>query len=160
WQTSMPAWRCLMSEHENVALVKRWFKEVWNEGRTDTVRELLAPRILGAGQVEDGSMITTPEEFLVFQARLRGAFSNFEVTIEDAFAVGDKVAARWVSRGIHTGDHLGVPATGKEVVVTGISMATIRDGKIVEARDNWDRLKMMMEIGAVEPVKTQLAQIA
>jgi hypothetical protein len=37
-------------------------------------------------------------------------------------------------------------------------MATIRDGKIVDARDNWDRLKMMMEIGAVKPVNTQLAQ--
>jgi predicted ester cyclase len=104
-----------MSEHENVTLVKRWFKEVWNEGRTDTVRELLAPRILGVGQVEDGSMITTPEEFLVFQARLRAAFSNFEVTIEDAFAAGDKVAARWVSRGIHTGDQLGVPPQARKL---------------------------------------------
>ena len=149
-----------MAEHENVALVKRWFQEVWNEGRTDTVRELLATTVLGEGQVEDGSTITSPEEFLAFQARLLAAFSNFEVTIEDAFAAGDKVAARWVSRGIHTGDGLGVPATGKEIVVRGISMATIRDGKIVDARDNWDRLKMMMEIGAVEPVKTQLAKTA
>jgi len=149
-----------MSEHENVALVKRWFKEVWNEGRTDTIWELLAPRFEGVGQVEDGSRITTPEEFLVFQARLRAAFSNFEVTIEDAFAADDKVAARWISRGIHTGDQLGVPATGKEIVVRGISMAIIRDGKIVEGWDNWDRLKMMTEIGAVEAVKAPLAKTA
>ena len=150
-----------MSEHENVTLVKRWFKEVWNEGRAETVRELLAPSLLGEGQVEDGSTITTPEEFLAFQARLLKAFPDLKITIEDAFAAGDKVAARWVSRGTHTGDDLGVPATNKVVVVTGMSMATIRDGKIVDARDNWDRLKMMMEIGAVETVKTPaLAQTA
>ena len=31
-----------MSE-ANKALAKRWFEEVWNEGRRETIRELLAP---------------------------------------------------------------------------------------------------------------------
>jgi len=146
-----------MSEQENVALVKRWFHEVWNEGRTETVMELLAPKVMGIGQVEDGSMITNPEEFLVFMRRLRGAFPNFQVIIEDAFGSGDKVAARWVAKGTHTGDHLGVAASGKDVAIRGISILTIRGGKIVEGWDNWDQLKMMQLIGAVEIPTARLA---
>jgi len=146
-----------MAEHENVTLIKRWFQEVWNEGREETVLELLAPKVVGVGQVEDGSTINNPQEFLVFMRRLRGAFSNFYVTIEDAFATGDKVAARWISGGTHTGDDLGVPASGKEILVRGISLATIRDGKIVEGWDSWDQLKMMQTIGAVEVPKARLA---
>jgi steroid delta-isomerase-like uncharacterized protein len=146
-----------MSEQENVALVKRWFHEVWNEGRTETVMELLAPKVMGIGQVEDGSMITNPEEFLVFMKRLRGAFPNIRITVEDAFGSGDKVATRWTVRGTHTGDHLGVAASGKDVAIRGISIATIRGGKIVEGWDNWDQLKMMQEIGAVEVPTARLA---
>jgi len=146
-----------MSEHENVALVKRWFQEVWNEGRTETVMELLTPKVMGIGQVEDGSTITTPEEFLVFMKRLRGAFPNIQFKLEDVFGSGDKVAARWTMRGKHTGDHLGVAASGKDVAIRGISMITIRGGKLVEGWDNWDQLKMMQEIGAVEVPTARLA---
>lgn len=153
----MPVWGCSMSEQENVKLVRRWFHEVWNEGRTETVTELLAPKVMGIGQVEDGSMITNPQEFLIFMGRLRGAFTNFEVTVEDAFGSGEKVAVRWIVRGTHTGDHLGVPASGKGIAIRGMSIATIRDGKIVEGWDNWDQLKMMQVIGAVEVPAARLA---
>jgi len=146
-----------MSEQENVALVKRWFQEVWNEGRTETVMELLTPKVMGIGQVEDGSTITTPEEFLVFMKRLRGAFPNIQFKLEDVFGSGDKVAARWTMRGKHTGDHLGVAASGKVVEIRGISIITIRGGKLVEGWDNWDQLKMMQEIGAVEVPTARLA---
>jgi len=146
-----------MSEQENVAVVKRWFQEVWNEGRTETVMELLTPKVMGIGQVEDGSTITTPEEFLVFMKRLRGAFPNIQFKLEDVFGSGDKVAARWTMRGKHTGDHLGVAASGKVVEIRGISIITIRGGKLVEGWDNWDQLKMMQEIGAVEVPTARLA---
>lgn len=146
-----------MSEQENVALVKRWFQEVWNEGRTETVMELLTPKVMGIGQVEDGSTITTPEEFLVFMKRLRGAFPDIQFELEDVFGSGDKVAARWTMRGKHAGDHLGVAASGKNVAIRGISIITIRGGKLVEGWDNWDQLKMMQEIGAVEVPTARLA---
>ena len=51
----------------------------------------------------------------------------------------------------HKGDGLGVRATGKKVKITGMSIARIVNGKIVEGWDNWDRLAMLEQIGAYRP---------
>ena len=32
-----------MSADENIQLMRRWFQEVWNEGRMETIYELLSP---------------------------------------------------------------------------------------------------------------------
>ena len=50
----------------------------------------------------------------------------------------------------HTGDHLGMPATGKQVRITGITIARIRDGQVIEGWDNWDQLGMLQQIGAYQ----------
>jgi len=49
------------------------------------------------------------------------------------------------------GDHLGVPASGKRVSVTGMSMARLRDGKMVEGLNNWDMLSLMQQVDAIQP---------
>ena len=140
----------------NVALIHRWFDEVWNNGRLDAIHELMAPKFVGIGQSGPEAVIHGPQEFQTFVEQLRGAFPDIHVTIEDAFAAGDKVVARWSATMTHRGDHLGLPATGKQVRITGISIGRIVDGKIVEGWDNWDQLGMMREIGAVTESKAAL----
>lgn len=51
----------------------------------------------------------------------------------------------------HKGTGLGVPPTNNRVVITGMSIARIVDGKIIEGWDNWDRLAMLEQIGAYSP---------
>jgi hypothetical protein len=63
-----------MSVEENVELMRRWFKEVWNEGRTQTIHDLLAPDGVGIGEHEDGRPLRGPSEFVPFVERIRGAF--------------------------------------------------------------------------------------
>jgi predicted ester cyclase len=41
-----------------------------------------------------------------------------------------------------------MPATGKPVLLSGISIVRINNGKIVEGWDNWDQLGMLQQIGA------------
>jgi predicted ester cyclase len=48
----------------------------------------------------------------------------------------------------NTGSFLGIPATGKKVTATGMSVQRFADGKIVEAWDNWDQLSLMAQLGA------------
>jgi steroid delta-isomerase-like uncharacterized protein len=136
-----------MSADENIQLMRRWFQEVWNEGRTDTIRELLAPNAVAIGQRGADAKIHGPEEFEAFVREIRGAFPDIRVTVEDVFGAGDKVVLRWSGVMTHTGDAPGLPASGRTVRSRGITIARIVDGKIVEGWDNWDQLGMLQQIG-------------
>jgi steroid delta-isomerase-like uncharacterized protein len=138
-----------MGEEKNIAIVRRWFEEVWNHGRLDTIHELMAADAVGIGQAGPQEVIRGPEQFQVFVEKLRGAFPDIAVSIEDAFGAGDKVAARWSATMTHTGDHLGIGASGKCVRISGISLVQIENGKIVAGWDNWDQFTMLREIGAI-----------
>jgi steroid delta-isomerase-like uncharacterized protein len=135
-----------MSVEENVALMRRWFQEVWNEGRVQTIYELLAEDIHGWGQDEPGVEIRKPADFEALYNRLHGAFPDMKLTVGDAFGAGDRVVVRWSAVMTHTGDHLGVAASHKKVHISGITIARIVSGKIVEGWDNWDQLALMQQI--------------
>ena len=77
------------------------------------------------------------------------AFEGAHITVKDQIAEGDAVATRWEGRGRHTGELMGVPPTGKEIVVEGLNLTRLRDGKIVEEWSNWDTLGMLQQIGAI-----------
>ena len=140
---------------ENIALLRRWFDEVWNQGKLETIHELMAADAVGIGQAGPEVAIRGPLEFQPFVEKLRAAFPDIKVIIEDGFESGDK-AVVWSATMTHRGDQLGVAATGKPVRITGMSMVRIRDGKIVAGWDNWDQLAMMQTIGALGEMKANL----
>jgi steroid delta-isomerase-like uncharacterized protein len=82
-------------------------------------------------------------------AGYREAFGDFRFTVEDQLAEGDKVTTRWTWRGTHTGEFLGVAPTNKEVMMSGITVHRMRDGKIQEGWFNYDFLGALRQIGAV-----------
>jgi steroid delta-isomerase-like uncharacterized protein len=137
-----------MSVEENIALMKRWFQEVWNEGRTQTIYDLVAENAVATGQDQPGVEIHGPADFVALHERLRGAFPDIRIRVEDAFGAGDKVTVRWSAVMTHTGDHLGIPPTKKNVSITGITITQIENGKIVRGWDNWDQLALMQQLSA------------
>ncbi len=141
---------------ENAALMRRWFDEVWNKGRAEAIDEMFAADGIAYGLGEAGVDVCGPVAFKPFVERMRGAFPNFELTIDDTITEGDKGAARWTARMTHRGDHLGLPATGKQVVITGMSIIRVRDGQIVEGWNNWDISGLMQQLGADRPAATLL----
>lgn len=145
-----------MPNFDKVALMRRWFQEVWNEGKTDIVLQHTHPNVSATGQAEAGVHIKSPQEFLGFVATMRGAFPDLHVTVEDAFQSDDRVAVRWSVTGTHRGDHLGTPASGKRIAITGITIAKFQGDKIIEGWDSWDQLAMLKAIGAVEVPKARI----
>ncbi len=67
-----------MSVKENVELMRRWFKEVWNEGKTQTIHDILAPDGIGIGELEDGSPLRGPGEFVPFVVAHSGRLSRHQ----------------------------------------------------------------------------------
>ena len=138
-----------MPATENIALMKRWFEEIWNQGRMETVRELLDENAIGFGQAGHETEIHGPEGFIAFAQALRAAFPDIKTTIEDMFGSDDHVAVRWSADMTHTGAGLGIPPSNRKVHVTGMTMVRFANGKIVAGWDNWDQLALMRQIGAV-----------
>jgi steroid delta-isomerase-like uncharacterized protein len=139
-----------MSAEENIQLMRRWFEEVWNEGRIQTVYELLSADAVARGQRGAEKEIRGPEEFVKFVREIRGAFPDIKVKVEDVFGTDVRVVLRWSGTMTHTGDALGLPPTGRAVRSRGITIAHIVDGKIVEGWDNWDQLGMLEQLGVYQ----------
>lgn len=138
-----------MSE-ANKALIHRWFEEVWNKGLADAIDEMFAADSVAHGlSDESGNPLRGPVSFRAFHQKFRDAFPDLTITVEDTIAEGDRVAARCIVRGRHTGDGLGFAASHKPVEITGITIVRVRDGKIVEAWNNFDFLSLFQQIGAI-----------
>ncbi len=135
-----------MSVEENIVLMRRWFKEIWNEGRVQTIYDLMADNAIGIGQDQPGVEIHGPADFVALFNRIHGAFPEIKITLEDAFGADDKVVVRWSAVMTHTGKHLGILATNKKVRITGITIVRIEKGKLVEGWDNWDQLALMQQV--------------
>jgi predicted ester cyclase len=60
------------------------------------------------------------------------AFSHFEVRVERQVAEGNQVASYWVMRGKHTGEYLGIPPSGRDVMLSGMAIDMINEGKLTE----------------------------
>ena len=129
----------------NAAILRRWFEEVWNQGREATIDELLAPDALGHGLGEEP--IRGPAGFKPFWSQLRGAFPDIHFTVEHTIEEGDMAAGSWTATMTHRGDHLGMPATNKALTLTGMVLVRVRDGRMVEGWNNWDQHLLNRELG-------------
>ena len=113
---------------QNKALVHRWFEEVWNQGRRETIHELFAAE----GVLHDGSKTYHgPDEFVRFYDELRSEFTDFCIAPSVSLSEGDLACVRWSVGCRHIG-------SGRDVKLTGMSIVRIRDGQFVEAWQNWD----------------------
>lgn len=131
------------------ALVRRWFEEVWNQGREATIDELFPAHGVTFGLGEADTEVRGPAQFKVFFRNIRGAFSDFHIAIVDTIAEGGKVAVRFVVKGTHTGPGLAVAPTGRKIRVAGMAMIEVLDGKIISGWNNWDQLGMLQQIGTL-----------
>ncbi|HMK16387.1 MAG TPA: ester cyclase, partial [Methanomicrobiales archaeon] len=77
----------------------------------------------------------------------RAAFHNLHVTIEDMMAEGDRVTCRFTARGVHNGEFMGLPPTGKQIAMTGIEIFRLRDGKIAELWGEANLMGLMQQLG-------------
>ena len=133
---------------DNKALVRKWFDEVWNKGRTEAIGEMLAPRGVVHGVGPD---MVGPAGFKSFHSAYRDAFPDVRVEVHDMVAEGDKVAFRWTATATHKGGGLGFAATGKRVVFEGMGLVRVENGMLVEGWNLFDELGMLKQLGRVNP---------
>ena len=145
-----------MSE-PNKAIVRRLIEELWNKGNLSLADELFAPNY----EHHDASTLDFgrgPESEKKRATLYRTAFPDLRLTIEDIIAEGETVMARWSCRGTHKGDLSGIAPTGKQINISGVTIARLANGKMAESWVNWDALGLMQQLGVVpELAKTKAA---
>lgn len=130
-------------------LIHRWFEEVWNQGREQTIDELFSAYGVAHGLGEHEADVRGPSGFKVFWNNLRSALPDLQMRIEDTIVQNDRVAVRVRLTGTHRGDTLGVPASGRAISVAGIVIVRISGDQIVEGWNSWDQLGLLQQIGAI-----------
>jgi steroid delta-isomerase-like uncharacterized protein len=138
---------------DNRDLIRRWFEEVWNQGREQTIDELVAPDSVIHGLGDDSKQLRGPAGFRAFYHHFRGAFSDLRVDVEDVIAEGDKVVTRLSFTGKHTGDGLGIAPTNRTFKSTAIVITKWRDGQITDSWNEFDAAGMMHQLQPPRPMK-------
>lgn len=131
---------------EGERLVRRFFEEFCNGRRGEVADEIVAEDF-----VSYGPQAPPAEGPAGVRARV-GLYQDAvdgHWDVQELFSSGDRVVARWIGRGTHRGELMGVEPTGKAIAVDAISVFRIADGKIAEEWTVWDALGLLQQVGAV-----------
>jgi steroid delta-isomerase-like uncharacterized protein len=129
----------------NEEIVRSIFEVGVNAAKPELIERAIAPDFVGA-RGERG-----PAGFAAPLNELRAAFPDIRYNLEDVVAAGDRVALRWTWTGTHRGAFRGSAATEKRFSSTGMAFFQLRDGRIVRAWLETDRLGFLHQIGLLPP---------
>lgn len=85
-----------------------------------------------------------------FVAGFRDAIPDAHKWLDDCIATTGRVTIRYTLSGTHEGELLGVPATGREVSITGVAIYRVSDGTLAEAWYVADFLRALKQLGVVD----------
>lgn len=125
----------------------RFIETAWNEGRLDEAATLLAADLVDHDPLEFPGRPPGAEGLLAVVASVRAGLSDLHRSIEAQVSDGDLVATRFVDVGTHNGPLLGIPPTGRHIVVRGMNLERVRDGRIIEIWHIEDLAGLMAQLG-------------
>jgi steroid delta-isomerase-like uncharacterized protein len=132
---------------DNKEIARRLIEDPWL-GKLDETLELVGDDYIGhvPGSPEP---LRGKDGFRDFVTTYQTAFPDGKITLDEGIAEGDFVAARWTGTGTNTGEFFGMPATGRQVTVEGMTFARIEGGTLREDWNTWDTLSLMQQLGAI-----------
>jgi steroid delta-isomerase-like uncharacterized protein len=135
-----------LSIEENKAVLLRAIAQFNDPSQRTNYFDLYAAHAIlhGYSGVEPGI-----ESIKSFYAAFWSAFPDASVTIDNLMGEGNQVACRFAITGTHTGGYLGIPATGRRVSFTGITILRFVDGRCVERWSQADSVGLLQQLGVV-----------
>jgi steroid delta-isomerase-like uncharacterized protein len=132
---------------ENKAVVRNLY-EALNAGDLSKFADGLADDVV---EHEELPGLTPNKAGIVqfFQTIMAGV-SGMRMNVDEMIAEGDRVSVRGVMSGKHTGEFMGVPATGNQLNVPLSDYFRIANGKIAEHWGVMDSGAMLMQLGVVQ----------
>ena len=134
------------TSEQNKTLARRWFEDLFSRGDLDAANEIISADFVDHLTHEDERGLVELKHYVNIYG---AAFPDIQDTVEDVVAEGDKVVVRWMSRGIHQGEFMGVAPTGRHVTFTGMRLFRIAENKIAESWVNIDERGLQEQLGTV-----------
>jgi predicted ester cyclase len=124
-------------EQENIRVVRRFVREVFNAGRVDVLDEIAAVNW------KDNSTRTEPgrDGWKKRTLATHASYPDIHMTVDDIFAVKDKVVIRYTVEGTEK---------GKLYRASGITIARFKNGRFQENWNYFDELSMMKQLGKIK----------
>ncbi|MGD0508134.1 MAG: ester cyclase [Terriglobales bacterium] len=136
------------SEQEKNKIVARtFFEEVLGQGKLERYSDSHAADFVGHGTERDFTLA----EDLAAAREERKALPDMQIAVKHMVAEGDLVVVHWTAWGTNTQPGMGLPATGKPVNVSGMTLFRFTAGKISEEWGVWSLLSVLKQVGLLCP---------
>lgn len=139
-----------MDKQQNINTVKKLFDEVYTKGNISSMDQFFSSDV----KLHDPAIASFKGGLAALKERetmYKNAFPNKTLKIEQILATEDnRVVVYWTAQGIQKGTLQDIPASGKSFRISGISIYTFQNNKITDINQNWDRLSLLEQIGAIE----------
>ncbi len=126
--------------------------ELWNLGDLAQVDEIHTADFVNHDPSRPD--VTDLESYKRFIAEVRTSMPDYQVAIQDTIAEEDIVVTRWLGSGTHQGEYVGIPPTGRQATLVGVTIYRFEAGKIAEAWWIYDSLGMMQQLGVIPSMQT------
>jgi hypothetical protein len=137
------------AQKSNIDKDIKMYTQVWddivNKGQIDQINDAHFDTTI--------VMVSSPENivgidaFKAYYQNFITGFSDRKFTVKNIFGQGDQLVKQWNFTGKHTGDFFGIPATGRTVDLSGVTIAKMVNGKISKEQDFFDNHSFMQQLG-------------
>ena len=134
-------------EEKNKGFIIAYSEDFWNKQNIAAFEKYYADGFIAHSGSGDQNM----EQYKGLCQAYFTSFPDLHITTDLLVAEGDKVTKVWTANSTHQGEFLGIAATGKRIVVKGIEVFRIADGKIAEIWASMDNLGMLQQLGVIPP---------
>ncbi len=128
-------------------LLKRWFREILEQGNLNTVKDLLDPHVAFYGQGSDPGLLGR-NLFIVWLQRYRMMFSNQVWMVQDIIGEDEKIVVRYSGYATYSGGISEIDSTHQRIFESGIFIFRLVNGKVREIWSETSDLKTMQQLGA------------
>jgi len=133
-----------MSLEENKAIIRSLY-EADNKKDLSILDELISPDFF-----DPIFELRGPESYKRFETEFFEGFPDWQETIEDMVAEGDKVWVRFTAEGTHRGEWQGLAPTGKKITASCVQIWRLAEGKVVEKYSIIDWISALEQLGIIK----------
>lgn len=132
-------------------VIRHIYDQALNGRKMDLLQEFISDDFVGVRGLKGAKGFEEPVKTLV------NAFPDIQWKIENTIADGDKVVVKWRWHGTHQAKFQNFLPTNKTVTNEGVGIFEFKDGKIIAADIQTDRLGFLQQLEVIPEDVNQLA---